>query len=99
MHRLLIRRCSMSSIEEEDESACSDDDAPAEAQQDLYRPPSALEWDSELSESDNDDSEHPAHDDDEEQAAHRVMQGFMQSAIRSVRLATASACCQQLFRR
>ncbi len=94
MNRLLIRRCSMSSIEEEDESTVSDElitqiqkrpPSPLihhqQQQQSLpsYHSPSVLEWDSELSE-----SEQEFDDNSVEQAANRALQSFIQSCSQTV---------------
>ncbi|CAF1006284.1 unnamed protein product [Adineta steineri] len=92
MNRLLVRRCSMSSIEEEDESTASDESqtqklassSSSSSQQQLYQSSSILEWDSELSESEeegdcNDDTKNLT-DGGEEQAANRVLQKFIQSS-------------------
>jgi hypothetical protein len=86
----------MSSIEEEDESVALDDIATeverlpppspssSSSQQELYRSSSALEWDSELSESEGEEGDRHSNDDDEEQAANRVLQSFIQSSTRAV---------------
>jgi TATA-binding protein-associated factor Taf7 len=93
----------MSSIEEEDESTESDElitqieklpSSPlptSQQQQQQQRPyysPSALEWDSELSESEQefDDNNENSKDNDEAQAANRVLQSFIQSCSRTVSL-------------
>ena len=67
----------MSSIEEEDESAVSDEPMP----QALQPPSVIIDWDSELSESEQecDDNDENGHDNGEEQAANRVLRAFIQS--------------------
>ncbi len=97
MNRLLVRRCSMSSIEEEDESTTSDEpitqiekvpssSLPQQQQQPSYHSPSVLEWDSELSESEQefDDNNENSNDNGEGQAANRALQNFIQSSSRTV---------------
>jgi hypothetical protein len=94
MNRLLVRRCSMSSIEEEDESSASDGPEiqiekfkllPLEQRQ-LLHSPSVLDWDSELSESEQelDDNNEDPNDNGEERAANRALQNFIQSCSRTV---------------
>lgn len=87
MNRLLIRRCSMSSIEEEDEFEESD-----ELVTQIERfpsttllpqtSPSVLEWDSELSESEQELTDNYENTDD--QVANRVLQNFIQSYSQTV---------------
>ncbi|UJR16158.1 hypothetical protein I4U23_003068 [Adineta vaga] len=102
MSRFLIRRCSMSSIEEEDESMASDE-ATTEvtkvlstlpsplllSSQELSGSSSILDWDSELSESEAEEEEEGVEknvkNNNEEQAANRVLQNFIQSSSRSYR--------------
>ena len=81
MNRLLLRRCSMSSIEEEDESAVSDEPMPPKETSVVQPPCVVIDWDSELSESEQefDDNDEHGYDNGEEQAANRVLKGFMQS--------------------
>ncbi len=99
MTRLLVRRCSMSSIEEEDESTAFEDSITQteklpssllqqQQKQPLHHSPSVLEWDSELSESEQeyDDNNEHLNDNCEEQAANRALQSFRQSFSRTVSL-------------
>jgi hypothetical protein len=99
MNRLLVRRCSMSSIEEEDESTAFEESitqtekVPLSLQQQkqkqpLHHSPSVLEWDSELSESEQefDDYNENPNDNGEEKAANRALQNFVQSCVRTVSL-------------
>ncbi len=93
MNRLLVRRCSMSSIEEEDESSVSDEaitqiEKLPLSQQEIYHSSSVLEWDSELSESEEEVDDHikNSNDNGEEQAANRALQNFIQSCSRTVSL-------------
>ncbi|CAF4444545.1 unnamed protein product, partial [Rotaria magnacalcarata] len=89
MNRLLVRRCSMSSIEEEDESEIFDEPIVqadkslsfSSQQEQLDHLSSVSEWDSELSESEQefDDHNEDGNDDSEEQAANRVLKCFKQS--------------------
>ena len=96
---LLLRRCSMSSIEEEDESTASDElNVPIETvpsilsasssslPQNVEQSMAMADWDSEISESEQefDDNNEKAIDDGEEEAANRVLQGFIQSSSRPV---------------
>ncbi|CAF3368761.1 unnamed protein product [Rotaria sp. Silwood1] len=93
MNRLLVRRCSMSSIEEEDESETFDETitqvdqllSPSLQQEQFDRSSSISEWDSELSESEQefDDNNENPEDKSEEQAANRVLQSFKQSFSRT----------------
>jgi len=95
----------MSSIEEEDESAVSDElitqieklpslslSLSLQQQQQHKQPfnhsPSVLEWDSELSESEQefDDNNENLNDNGEQQAANRALQSFIQSCSRTVSL-------------
>jgi hypothetical protein len=91
----------MSSIEEEDESAVSDElitqieklpslslSLQQQHQQTFNHSPSVLEWDSELSESEQefDDNNENSNDNGEEQAANRALQSFIQSCSRTVSL-------------
>jgi hypothetical protein len=89
MNRLLVRRCSMSSIEEEDEPSTSDEltiraeKLPSSKLQyhhhQLHHSSSIPDWDSELSE-----SEQEFDDNGEERAANRALQNFMQACSRTV---------------
>ena len=93
MNRLLVRRCSMSSIEEEDEPSTTDE-LTMQAERipmpaGLSHSPSMPDWDSEMSESeqefdDNDDDDDP-NENGEERAANRALQNFMQTCVRTVR--------------
>ena len=91
MNRLLVRRCSMSSIEEEDEPSTTDD-LTIQAERipmptDLPHSPSMPDWDSEMSESEQefDDNDDDPNENGEERAANRALQNFMQTCIRTVR--------------
>ncbi len=92
MNRLLVRRCSMSSIEEEDEPTTSDEitiqpeKLPSSPLQQLHHSPSVLDWDSELSESEQeyDDNDEDPNENGEERAANRALQNFMQTCSRTV---------------
>ncbi|CAF4499354.1 unnamed protein product [Rotaria socialis] len=93
MNRLLVRRCSMSSIEEEDESEAFDEPIievdksllSSSQQEQRDHLSSASEWDSELSESEQefDDHDENRNDDSEEQAAKRALQCFKQSSLKT----------------
>lgn len=91
MNRLLVRRCSMSSIEEEDEPSTTDDLTIQAARipmpTDLPHSPSMPDWDSEMSESEQefDDNDDDPNENGEERAANRALQNFMQTCIRTVR--------------
>ena len=101
MNRLLVRRCSMSSIEEEDEPTTSDDltvqpeRPPSTSIQQHVRPSSSVpDWDSELSESeqefddnDDDDDDDGRHENGEDRAANRALQNFVQTCSRTVSIA------------
>ncbi|CAF4063189.1 unnamed protein product [Rotaria sp. Silwood2] len=94
MNRLLVRRCSMSSIQEEDESETFDQTITEvdkllslSLRQEQYdRSSSISEWDSELSESEQefDDNNENPEDKSEEQAANRALQSFKQSCSRTL---------------
>jgi hypothetical protein len=96
MNRLLVRRCSMSSIEEEDEPTTSDEltvqpeklllSPLQHRQQQLHHSPSVPDWDSELSESEQefDDNDEDLNENGEERAANRALQNFMQTCSRTV---------------
>src|SRR4051794_4560592 len=95
MNRLLVRRCSMSSIEEEDEPTTSDEitvqpeklpSSPLQHFQQLQHSPSVADWDSELSESEQefDDNDEDPNENGEERAANRALQNFMQTCSRTV---------------
>lgn len=96
MNRLLVRRFSMSSIEEEDESEIFDETItetekllPTSLLQEQFNhTPSICEWDSELSESEQefDDNNENLKENSEEQAANRALQCFKQSFIKTVSL-------------
>ncbi|CAM4746578.1 unnamed protein product [Rotaria magnacalcarata] len=90
MNRLLVRRCSMSSIEEEDEPTASDDltilaeksqSSPSYNYHKLHHSPSIADWDSEISESEQefDDNDEDINENGEERAANRALQNFIQS--------------------
>ncbi|CAF4783853.1 unnamed protein product, partial [Rotaria sp. Silwood2] len=93
MNRLLVRRCSMSSIQEEDESETFDETITevdkllslSLRQEQCDRSSSISEWDSELSESEQefDDNNENPEDKSEEQAANRALQSFKQSCSRT----------------
>ncbi|CAF1090399.1 unnamed protein product [Rotaria sordida] len=93
MNRLLVRRCSMSSIKEEDESEEFDETITqiekllsSSLQQEQFDSSSSIsEWDSELSESEQefDDNNENLEDKSEEQAANRALQSFKQSCARA----------------
>ncbi|CAF1213571.1 unnamed protein product [Rotaria sp. Silwood1] len=94
MNRLLVRRCSMSSIEEEDEPTTSDELTiqPEKLQlsssqnyQQLHHSPSIPDWDSELSESEQefDDNDDELEENGEERAANRALQNFIQTCSRT----------------
>ena len=81
----------MSSIEEEDESIVSDEPAMpmvTEPSEQLQPFPFVSEWDSEFSESEQEefDESFSRDDDDEEQAANRALQHFIQASLRTVSL-------------
>jgi hypothetical protein len=83
----------MSSIEEEDESSVFDEaitqiETLPLSQQEIYHSSSVLEWDSELSESEEELYNHieNSNDNGEEQAANRALQNFIQSCSRTVSL-------------
>ncbi len=92
MNRLLVRRCSMSSIEEEDEPTTTDEitiqpeKLPSEHCQQFHHSPSIPDWDSELSESEQefDDNDDDLNENGEERAANRALQNFMQTSSRTV---------------
>jgi hypothetical protein len=95
MNRLFVRRCSMSSIEEEDEPTTCEDltiqteklpSSPLLKHQYLQHSSSVLDWDSELSESEQefDDNDEDPNEDGEERAANRALQNFMQTCSRTV---------------
>ena len=90
MNRLFVRRCSMSSIEEEDEPTTSEDltvqpeklpSSPLPKHQQLQHSPSVPDWDSELSESEQefDDNDEDLYENGEDRAANRALQNFMQN--------------------
>ncbi|CAF0763768.1 unnamed protein product [Rotaria sordida] len=94
MNRLLVRRCSMSSIEEEDEPTTSDEltiqpeklqSLPSQKYQLLHHSPSIPDWDSELSESEPefDDNDDNFDENGEERAANRALQKFIQTCSKS----------------
>jgi len=98
MSRLLVRRCSMSSIEEEDETTTSDEitiqpeklpSSSLQHYQPFYHSPSVPDWDSELSESEQefDDNDEDPNENGEERAANRALQNFMQTCSRTVCIA------------
>ena len=96
MNRLLVRRCSMSSIEEEDEPSTSDElttqsvqlSSAAEVKHysQLRQSPSITEWDSELSESEQefDDNDDDLNENGEDRAANRALQNFIQTSSKHV---------------
>ena len=96
MNRLLVRRCSMSSIEEEDEPSTSDELTTQSAQlssaaevkhySQLRQSPSITEWDSELSESEQefDDNDDDLNENGEDRAANRALQNFIQTSSKHV---------------
>ncbi len=95
MNRLLVRRCSMSSIEEEDEPTTTDEvtiqpekvpSSPLGRCPQLHHSPSIPDWDSELSESEQefDDNDEDLNENGEERAANRALQNFMQNSSRTV---------------
>ena len=95
MNRLLVRRCSMSSIEEEDEPTTSDDltiqaeksqSSPSYNYHKLHHSPSIPDWDSEVSESEQefDDNDEDLNENGEERAANRALQNFIQSFSKPV---------------
>ena len=95
MSRLLVRRCSMSSIEEEDELTTSDEltiqagrigSSTMIGHYPLHHSPSIPDWDSELSESEQefDDNDDDPNENGEDRAAHRALQNFMQTFSRTV---------------
>ena len=100
MNRLLVRRCSMSSIEEEDEPTTSDDLTvqPERLSSTPVHPhvrhsSSVPDWDSELSESEqefddnnDDDDNNDPHENGEDRAANRALQNFIQTSSRTVRM-------------
>lgn len=97
MSRLLVRRCSMSSIEEEDEPTTSEDltiHAGKYFSSTLIEPysfdnvPSVVDWDSELSESEQefDDNDEDPNEDGEDRAANRALQNLMKTYSRTVRI-------------
>ncbi len=101
MNRLLVRRCSMSSIEEEDETTTSDEitvqpkklsSSSLQQYQQLHHSPSAPDWDSELSESEQefDDNDEDPNENGEERAANRALQSFMQNCSKTV-------CIEKIF--
>ena len=84
---LLLRRCSMSSIEEEDESITSDELIISTNPTTLNVPVAMKtpEWDSEISESEHEFDGNQRVDHEEEQAAaDRALRHFVQSSLRSV---------------
>ena len=88
MNRLyILRRFSMSSIEEEDESITSDD--VIISRKTIAIPmetplcPSTSEWDSEISESEQEFDEQSM-DRTEDEAANRVLKNFLHSSLRNV---------------
>jgi hypothetical protein len=85
----------MSSIEEEDEPTTSDEltvqpeklpSSPLQNYQQLHHSPSVPDWDSELSESEQefDDNDEDPNENGEERAANRALQNFMQTCSRTV---------------
>jgi hypothetical protein len=97
MNRLLVRRCSMSSIEEEDEPTTMDEltvqsvklpSSPLQKYQQPRHIPSTSDWDSELSESEQefDDNDDDPNENGEERAANRALQNFMQTSSKTVRI-------------
>ena len=97
MNRLLVRRCSMSSIEEEDEPSTSDEitiqpekPSPKYSTQ-LHHSPSFPDWDSELSESEQefDDNDDDPNENGEDRAANRALQNFMRTCSKTVCTTTA----------
>ncbi len=100
MNRLLVRRCSMSSIEEEDEPTTSEEltiqsiklpSSPVRNYQQPHHAPSASDWDSELSESEQefDDNDDDLNENGEERAANRALQNFLQTSSRTVSIEDA----------
>lgn len=94
MNRLLVRRCSMSSIEEEDEPSTSDEitiqpekPSPKQHSTQLHHSPSFPDWDSELSESEQefDDNDDDPNENGEDRAANRALQNFMRTCPKTVR--------------
>lgn len=94
MNRLLVRRCSMSSIEEEDEPTTSDEitvqpEKPLIQQHStpLHHSPSFPDWDSELSESEQefDDNDDDPNENGEDRAANRALENFMRTCSKTVR--------------
>lgn len=98
MSRLLARRCSMSSIEEEDEPSTCDEPtvqfgklsagaAACRTSSQLARSPSIADWDSELSESEQeyDDNDDDPNENGEERAATRALQTFIRASSSMVR--------------
>ncbi|CAF1135687.1 unnamed protein product [Adineta ricciae] len=98
MNRLLVRRCSMSSIEEEDEPSTSDElttqsvqlssSAAVKHYSQLRQSPSIIEWDSELSESEQefDDNDDDLNENGEDRAANRALQNFIQTSSKHLQL-------------
>ncbi|UJR30321.1 hypothetical protein I4U23_017858 [Adineta vaga] len=95
MNRLLVRRCSMSSIEEEDEPSTSDELTiqsvkltPSSLRNfSKFQPsPSLIDWDSELSESEQefDDNDEDPTENGEDRAANRALQNFIQTSSKHV---------------
>lgn len=94
MNRLLVRRCSMSSIEEEDEPSTSDElttqsvklSSSVKHYSQLRPSPSIIEWDSELSESEQefDDNDDDPYENGEDRAANRALQKFIQTSSKHV---------------
>ncbi|CAF3850274.1 unnamed protein product [Adineta steineri] len=94
MNRLLVRRCSMSSIEEEDEPTTSEEltiqsvklsSAPSKNYHQLHHSPSIPDWDSELSESEQeyDDNDENPNENGEDRAANRALKNFIQTSSRT----------------
>lgn len=93
MNRLLARRCSMSSIEEEDEPTTSDEitiqqeKSSIQRSTQLHHSPSFPDWDSELSESEQefDDNDDDPNENGEDRAANRALENFMRTCSKTVR--------------
>ena len=94
MNRLLVRRCSMSSIEEEDEPTTSDEitiqpeKSSTQHSTQLHHSPSFPDWDSELSESEQefDDNDDDPLENGEDRAANRALENFMRTCSKTVRM-------------
>ena len=112
MNRLLVRRCSMSSIEEEDELSTSDEvtiqpkksSTTLQTQKpQLYHSSSVADWDSELSESEQefDDNDDDPNENGEDRAANRALQNFMQTCSKTVCSFFSCFCffCQLIYQK